>query len=421
MKIIRLFFCLVLVAFLAACGDDDVNPSDLRLTEGYLVYGANEDGTTIFVRYFDEIPSGTVDLSQGQAFQNFFLVDVFDGAFWTQQVNAENGFSKMGVDGNGVIVEEGVLPTTGANAFVLRIRDSNTGVFIDPNDLTQVRVFDPQTLSVTGNIDLSGAALFDERQAPELGVSSAVIRNDDVFVSYAGGTGPLLDNFTLVRGSISGGNLGNQLNSTTGPTFTFNPLHRLADEQGNLYVHHTGNLTPVLFGGNTGGVLRIPAGSSEFDANYDFRVTTDPSLLLQSMRAFSYYQNGIAYAHIGIETPQEVVDILISVGGNPADLSQEQIDQILLLLNTSANAAWVELDLNAQTVRVLPGLPRINPFAATNAYWIDNVPHFPIVNPIDNINAVYKYDPATGESSKVFDVTGATVTAIVDLSANNNR
>ncbi|MEL6562261.1 MAG: hypothetical protein AAFQ94_29080, partial [Bacteroidota bacterium] len=327
----------------------------------------------------------------------------------------------MGVDGNGVVVEDGVIPTTGELPFTLRIRDSNTGIFVDPNDLTQVRVFNPQSLAITGNIDLSGAQIFTDRADLGLGVSSAVIRGDDVFISYAQGDGPLLDNFTLVRGSISSGTFGNQLNSTTGPTFTFNPLHRLTDEQGNLYIHHTGNLTPALFGGNTGGVLRIPAGSNEFDASYDFRVAFDQSLLLQSFRAFSYYQNGIAYGHIGIETPQEVVNILISVGGDPSNLSPAQIDEILGLLNTSSNAAWVELDLNAQSVRLLPDLPRLNPFAATNAYWIDNVPYFPIVNPGEGINAVYRYDPETDASTKVFDVTGATVTAIVDLSSNNNR
>ncbi|MEM9329596.1 MAG: hypothetical protein AAGA85_28310 [Bacteroidota bacterium] len=418
MKTIKLFLCLAFLALFISCGDDDdIDPSEQRLTTGYLVYGANDDGTTIFVRYFEDIPSGTVDLTEGQAFQNFFLIDVYDGAFWTQQVAGDNGFSKMAVNGNGVIVEEGVIPTTGANAFVLRIRDSNTGIFIDPNDFTQVRVFDPSDLSVTGNIDLSEAPLFEERAELGFGTSSAVIRGDDVFVSYAQGAGPLLDNFTLIRGSISNGTLGNQVNSTTGPTFTFNPLYRLTDEQGNLYIHHTGNLTPAP-GSNIGGVLKIPPGSNEFDPSYDFRVVGDPALLLHSMRAFSYYQNGIAYAHVGLETPQAVVDVLVAAGG-VQNLSDEQINQILFLLNTSENAGIVELDLNAQTVRELPDMPRLNPFAATNAYWIDDVPYFPIVNTTEN--GVYKYDPATDQTSKVFDVTGATVTAIVDLSANNNR
>lgn len=326
----------------------------------------------------------------------------------------------MGVDGNGLIVEEGVIPTTGENAFTLRIRDSNTGIFIDPNDFTQVRVFDPQSLAITGNIDLSGAELFEER--PEAGVSSAVIRGDDVFVSYAQGSNPdLLDNFTMIRGSISSGTLGNQLNSTTGPTFTYNPIHRLTDEQGNIYVHHTGNLTLTPFGGNIGGVLLIPTGSNEFDPEYDFRVFTDPSLLLQSLRGFSYYQNGIAYAHIGLELPQAVLDILISAGGDISNLSQDQIDEIFRLLDISPNAGWVELDLISQSIRILPGLPRINPFASTNAYWIDNIPYFPMVNPAENLNAVYRYDPSTDQSEKVFDVTGATVTGLIDLSSNNNR
>ncbi|MEL7002534.1 MAG: hypothetical protein AAFN93_07340, partial [Bacteroidota bacterium] len=77
------------------------------------------------------------------------------------------------------------------------------------------------------------------------------------------------------------------------------------------------------------------------------------------------------------------------------------------------------LDLNGQTVRELPGMPRLNPFAATNAYFIDNVPHFPIVNTTEN--AVYKYDPETDQSERVFSVTGAAVSTIIDLSTNNLR
>ncbi|MEM9676185.1 MAG: PKD domain-containing protein [Bacteroidota bacterium] len=390
-----------------------LNPENVRVTSGFIVTGFTEDNS-VLARYFEELPSGTIDLTQGQAFQQFFPWDVYDGAVYIQR-SVGNGFSKVAVNGNGEIVEDGTIPTTGENAFTLRIRDSETGIFIDPNDFTQVKVFNPQTLQEIGNIDLSAAPLFEER--PEAAVSSAVIRGDDVFISYAQGSNPnLLDNFTMIRGSISGGTLGNQLNSTTGPTFTFNPLHRLSDEDGNLYIHHTGNLNPVP-AANLPGILKIPAGSNEFDPNYDFRVVGNSTLLLHSMRAFQYYQNGLAYAHVGVETPQAVVDILISVGGDISNLSQEQINQILALLNTSENARWVELDLNAQTLRVLPGLPGLNPFATTNAYFIDNVPHFPIVNTTEN--AVYKYDPATDQSEKVFDVTGASISTIIDLSANN--
>lgn len=391
-----------------------LNPENVRATTGYIVTGILEDNS-VLAQYFEELPSGTIDLTQGQAFQEFFPYDVYDGAVYVQR-SVGNGFSKMAVNGNGEIVEDGTIPTTGENAFVLRIRDSDTGIFIDPNDRTQVKIFDPITLQEIGNIDLSAAPIFSNTEAA---TTSAVFRDDDVFIVIAQGTGPLLDNYTMVRGSITSGTLGNQVNSTTGQTFSFNPINRLVDEQGDLFIHHTGNLSPAPFGGNTGGVLKIPAGSNEFEPKYDFRVTADPTLILQSMRAFQYYQNGIAYAHIGLETPQAVVDILISVGGNIQNLTQEQIDQILALLNISENGGWVELDLNGQTIRELPGIPRLNPFATTNAYFIDNIPYFPIVNTTEN--AVYKYDPVTDQSEKVFDVTGASVSTIIDLSANNLR
>ncbi|MEM0940000.1 MAG: hypothetical protein AAGI25_09470 [Bacteroidota bacterium] len=66
--------------------DDSIDPVDQRLTEGHLVFGNSEDGNTIFVQYFEELPSGEVDLTQGQAFQDFNLLDVFNGAHCIQDV-----------------------------------------------------------------------------------------------------------------------------------------------------------------------------------------------------------------------------------------------------------------------------------------------------------------------------------------------
>lgn len=336
----RLLFAVALVVLFVACSNDDdsIDLSDERLAEGYIVTGFTADNT-VLARYFEELPSGTIDLTQGQAFQRFFPFDVYDGAVYIQNPVA-NGFSKMVVNGNGEIIQEGTIPTTGKDAFMVRIRDSNTGVFVDPNDFSEVNIFNPQTLQLRGSIDLSAAPIFTN-PPPVLGLGSMVVRDDDVFLVMSGGNGPLLDNYTMVRGSISSGTLGNQLNATTGPTFTFNPVYRLTNEQGDLYIHHQGNLSPAPLS-NTGGVLRIPTGSNEFDPNYDFRVTLDPTLILQSMRAFAYYQQGIAYAHIGLETPPEVVDILVSVGGAIQNLTEAQRDQILVLLNTSENGGWVE-------------------------------------------------------------------------------
>lgn len=409
---------ITFLILLFGCDNDDpqpVDPTEQRLTEGYIVTGTNADRTTTFARYFAELPTGTIDLTEGQAFPFSLPYEVFDGAVYMQKTGGF-GLVKLAVNGNGEFVNDGEISTNGEFAFVIRIRDSTTGVYVDPNDPTQIRVFNPQTLELTGNIDVSEAPIFTD--VPGALVQTAVIRGDDVFLTMNGGDGPLLDNYTMIRGSISSGTFGEQFNSNTGPTFAFNPLHRLTDEQGNLWVHHTGNLSPTPFGGITGGILKIPAGSNEFDPNYDFRVTLDPFLLLQSLRAFQYYQNGIAFAHIGLETPTAIVEILNSVNGNVADLSPQQIDEILVLLNTSENGGWVELDLNAQTVKKIPGLPQLSPFAVTNCYYVDGIPHFPIVNNSGE-NALYRYDPATSQSEVVFTATGADLTAIIDLSANN--
>ncbi|MEM6736538.1 MAG: hypothetical protein AAF620_10770 [Bacteroidota bacterium] len=417
MKTINKLFLLSLITFILACDSDDdpIDPVNQRLTEGFIVTGTSEDGTTVFAQYFEELPSGAIDLTQGQAFQFFSPADVYDGAVYTSRTDGSNGLAKMVVDGNGEIIEEGFIATTESTSLI-RVRDSNTGMYVDPNTPSQIKVFDPQTLQETGNVDLSAAPVFSDPLA-EVRTSSAVFRGDNIFVVNREPVGGApLDNFTMVRGSLSSGTFGNQLNSTTGPTSGFNPIFRLTDEQGNLYVHHQGDLSPF---GNPGGILKIPAGSNEFDPNYDFRVVLDPTLFLQVMRGFVYYQNGIAYAQIAFETPARVVDIITNVGGI-RNLTDDQIDEILFLLDNEENAGWVEVDLNAQQIiRKVPGIPQLSTFAVTNVQFIDNVPHFVIKN--STVNAFYRYDPTMDQSEVVFSATGASLNSVIDLSANNLR
>ncbi|MEL6660761.1 MAG: PKD domain-containing protein, partial [Bacteroidota bacterium] len=84
------------------------DPENVRLTTGFIVTAQTEEGSW-FAQYFEELPTGVVDITQGTAFQTFFPLSVLDGAIYMARPDGSAGFAKLGVNGNGEIVEDGII------------------------------------------------------------------------------------------------------------------------------------------------------------------------------------------------------------------------------------------------------------------------------------------------------------------------
>ena len=188
------------------------------------------------------------------------------------------------------------------------------------------------------------------------------------------------------------------------------------DEAGNLYVPDQGN---VLGGNPFASLLRVPAGSSEFDLSYEFniaQVANPGNIFLSLFRGFFYYQNNIAFALVAVETPQELIDLVNSVGG-PQNLSMDDRQQALDILFRAENGRWSIVDVQAQTVTPIDNVPSLSPFAGDFITIINGKIYFAVTTP--TINAMYSYDPATGQAEKAFDVTGGALIGVYNLSRNN--
>lgn len=387
-----------------------LDPENVRLKSGFVIAASSEDGSTTFLNYFAELPTGTVDLTQGLAVQNFAYLDTFDGAIYTYRTDGSNGYVKLAVNGNGEIVEDGILPTTGSGRW-LRVSDAETGIFSDSNNPANLPVFNPTTMQVTGNIDLSAAPVFTE--FPMAFVQTAVIRGDDVYAVMEEFP-QFLDNFTVVRGSLTSGTFQNQLDSNSGVTFTGNFLPNIMDEEGNLFMPHGGVINPLA--PVAGGILKIPANSTEFDPSFDLRPANflNPDQLIPTFSRFGYYQDGLAYGLSGLENDPEAAALLESVNGDISQLTEEESNRLLFLANTSEVANFVEIDLNTQSVIEVPGLPRSGPFATSNFTTVAGLPHFVVNN--SSVSSFYRHDPSTNETVEVFSATGATLIQVLDIS-----
>ncbi|TRX60733.1 hypothetical protein FNH22_06725 [Fulvivirga sp. M361] len=397
---------------LTGCSDDDAseNPSETRLKTGFVVLaGTSDDG--YFVKYYEELPTGTIDITQGTAFQSFFPVSVSDGAMFMTRTDGSRGFSKIAVNGNGEFVEEGFIPTINDESFSMAIRDRNFGMFHDRNDPNTASIFDPATMQVITTVDLSenGAGF-------PLRYQKFIFRNqDEVFVVARGEEGETLPSVPLFRVDLQSNALANKLELSfeTDELVVFNRFgQRYMDESGNLYFYHGGNLSVPNI---SGAIVKIPAGSTEYDPEYNFQVPlkVNPTNLGAFLTTFYYHRNDIGYALINAELDSRIAELVTQRGGFQG-LSNEDTEQIIAWLFSAPTGAWVKVDLAAQTVTSINGLPALSPFDPSNMAFLNNEPYFAISNP--DINAFYSYDAASNNAELVFNVTGAPLVSVFDLS-----
>lgn len=391
----------------------ELDPENVRLKSGFIIAGQTEEDTW-FAQYFEELPTGTVDISQGTAFQQFFPLSIIDGAVYLARTDGSPGFEKLGVNGNREFVEDGIISTISGESFVIAARDSEFGLFHDRADPNIVNTFNPTTMEVTGSIDMTVAnAVVD---AP-VRYQDFIFRGDnEVFVPMRLEDGGEVPNAPLPRIDVSAGSAVDVAEfEGLGEVVVLNSGRRFFDENGNLYYWHAGNIDlPTV----SGAILRIPAGANDYEPTYNFKVpeVNNPALTGTGtfMSAFNYYQDNTGFALINEQLDQRIIDLVVQRGG-VQNLSEQDLAQITQWLFTSPTGAIVRVDLVNQTVSKISNLPPLSVFDNAGINFLGGKPYFAISNPA--VNALYEWNEATNSATKVFDVTGASISIVVDLSA----
>jgi hypothetical protein len=417
-KLLNLFLfgsLIAAVVTISSCKEEETNPEEVRLQSGYVVVGVTDDDSYL-VRYFDELPSGTVDITQGTAFQSFFPLSVRDGALFMTRTDGSAGFAKISVDGNQQFVEDGIISTISNESFSLRVRDSQFGVFHDRNDPDVINTFNPTTMEVTGTIDMSGANdLIDD----PVRYQTYIFRGaNEIFVPTRLEAGGNLPNVQLPKVSISSGEVNAVAElENAGDLIVLNRFgQRYTDEMGNLYFYHAGNISlPTV----SGAILKIPAGSDDYDPNYNFKVpeVNNPEVIGfgSFLSAFYYYKNNIGFALVNESLDPRIVELITQRGGIQ-NLTDTDFEMIQFWLFTTPTAAWVQLDMVNQTVTKITDLPALSAFDNAGMAFIDGIPHISISNP--SVNGLYRVNTETSAASEVFTMNGASLLSVFDLSSN---
>lgn len=392
----------------------ELKPENVRLKSGYVVLGITDEDTYL-ARYFEELPTGMVDITEkATAFQTIFPLSIQNGAIFAARTDGSAGFEKIGINGNQEFVQDGIISTVSSESFSLRVRDSEFGVFHDRNDPNVINTFNPTTMEVTGSIDMT---LANELDSAAVRYQTYIFRGDnEMFVPTRLEAGGNLPDVSLPKVTLSAGaaTAVAQLDGG-GDLVVLNRFgQRYVDESGNLYFFHAGNINiPTI----SGAIVRINAGEDDYDPNYYFEapVVNNPGVtgFGSFMSSFYYYKDNIGYVLVNEELDPRIAQLIGERGGTQ-NLTGDDIQLITFWLFTSPTGAWVQVNLVDQSVTKLTGLPPLSVFDASGMTFVGGTPHFAVANP--NVNAFFRLDEATGNVEKLFDMTGANIVGVYDLS-----
>lgn len=399
--------------------EDDTEPEIIRKSSGFIVTGTTSSGNSL-VKYFDELPTGTVDLSEGKDFAEFWPTAIYNNSIYLTRTDKASGFAKMYVNEQGEIVEEKVIPTVDEGSFRIAVKDAETGVFQDRATPNLITIFNPSTLTIEGTIDMSAG--IDPIDSLEQRYQRFVFRGDDVFAPIRANSGETFSGFYLHQANLTS-------RSYVGSTFIEAPFsggvltvnnfgQGMVDEMGNLYFQDGGAIGTGTFSR----IYKIPAGSNQIDTSYVFepvRLLNPGNIFYPTMNGFKLVGNGKAIARVNAETPQAAVDIVVNAGGvSNVIADQNLLNQVLNILFTAESAEWCELDLSSQTVTPIAGAPKLGANAGGGVtFELNGEIYFPIATVSEQ--AYYKYTPGSPSATKAFDVVGADLAGAYNI-ANNN-
>ena len=400
---LTLAYLLSLFMFFSACSDDDssvpiVEPENKRT--GFVSHAFTSSGSRV-LKYFEELPTGTVDLSDGTDFFNPIITSVHNGALFTRRPDGSPGFSKMVINAEGEIIEESFIPLSIAGISIA-VRDSLTGVFEDPSNPDVIRVFNPTTFEVTGSIDMSAG--FVPGGVQQL-YGGFIFRGDDVFAPIFAAAGNSFTDLILHQANLSTNTFVGDTRREGNGSGGIQPSgsRRGLDAAGNLYIPDGGNVTGA---GIPARLNKVPAGSNQIDPTYVFEptVTLNPqNLLLPFFANFRFLESGKAIARVNSEIPQEALAIINDAGGF-ANLTPEQIVQIQIILVETETGRWCEIDVDAMTVTPIDGIPGTKPLDRATVFEYNGDAYLQVNTAAEN--AYYRWNPTTGAVAKAFVMTG---------------
>ena len=268
----------------------------------------------------------------------------------------------------------------GANSAVTAIAiQSENKAYLSLTGKGKIWIFNPSTMTKTGEIDLTSYGVGDQNPDP----AQLLIRDNKLYVAlnqmvggyYSAQNRPYTD---LVIVDTETNKVEKMITQNTAgfsqPTRPFDDKQMFMDENKDIYIVCASGFGFVV--GHKAGILRIKNGETELDANYAFNLgdtdITGESNSLSWLPYVQYGGNGKLYGQADIP----------AYYSNPPNFIEDK------------SVIPVEIDLYAQTIKKLD-LPRSNNYGSVGIY------NDKIIFGLSSINesGFYTYDLNTQEAS----------------------
>lgn len=428
--------CIALAAlFTFSCDNDDDNPepdnkgwdTEGQSTSGYVTSAItfNTGNSSYFAGYFNNVPSGAIDMTAKTAFTYFYPITQYRNAMYSQALDGTFALSKVVVGTDGNIKSQASIPMVDYVAGVKVINDT-LGVYCDRGLNGKLFTFNPGTMEKTGEIDMTGATTIAGNEQNVYYVFAYRPQDHKLFATLytnKSGTTQYYDATSIYAEVINMHTLKRE-KTTVHPDvmdpFSRGTLEPMVDEQGNIYFMAQGsygldgNMGPAAPAYAKPYLIKIPAGSTEFDQGYTFNPVNalNPEfagLLVQLAVGMVYGGDGIGYACLSAKPYDNPRIYELLAEWAAGTISAEEVNELYQLVIYAPGLKWCKINLASKEVTEIEGIPFTAGFSYPNSYAYDGDIYFQTLNQDEGINGYYKYDSQTGVASSLFNVTAGGV------------
>lgn len=423
MKKTRLLLSLFIAGSLFSCSktEDETPTAESKYQEeGYVMASISQTSAsnTFYAGYFPTLPSGTIDLTTKSSYSSFYPSTVWKNYMYGQPLVSDKKLSKQAiVKATGAIEEVASIPLVDFLSRVLIINDQ-LGVYSTGGN-RGLFMFNPTTMENLGPIDMSAAQNFPDHETNIYAYLTYRPNDNRLFAALytnSSKTGQFYDAQNVYVEVI------NMTTKKWEKTAVFEqatyPVTRgsensLVDENGNVYIFTQGQygldgqLGPNAAKRSRPQILKIPAGSTDFDKTYSFNPVNGvgfSNLMFQLVLGGVYDANGIAYACIsGQQDPPRLLELIAKLATNTITATEYQ--ELSNIAFYSANQRWARLDLNAKTATIIADIPLTAAYGYPITYKYDGKIFLPAYNSEQKLNGIYSYDPAGNKATLVNSLT----------------
>lgn len=418
----NLLLSVILAGTLLSCKKDDDTPiADSKYQEeGYVMASISQTSAsnTFYAGYFPTLPSGNIDLTTKSSYSNFYPSAIWKNYMFGQPLVSDKKLSKQAiVKTTGAIEEVASIPLVDFISRVIIINDQ-LGVYSTGGNRA-LFMFNPTTMESLGQIDMSSAQNFPDNEtniyanltyrASDNRLFAALFTNSSKTGQFYDAQNVYVEVINLTTKKWEKTAIYEQ---ATYP-FTRGSENGIVDEAGNVYIITQGQygldgqLGPNGAKRSKPQILKIPAGSTDFDKTYSFNPVNAaglPNLMFQLLLGGVYDANGVMYACIsGQQDSARLLELIAKLATNTITATEYQ--ELSNLAFYDANQRWAKLDLNAKTATFIQDIPLTAGYAYPITYKYDGKIYMPAYNSALKLNGLYSYDPSTSKATQLNSVT----------------